>query len=136
VTNKQINEIKTKSPYILFFCSCMVKHRLLQTKAGACSYFVDFYAGPGWTVRGPPSTVYKAGELHRKHPLLRTWRKHFVVLDQFSMRYFEDQQSFVAEKRALGPIPVNGTVVFDGGNRATIGSPDSCSCGPEARSTF
>ena len=71
----------------------------------------------------PPPTVYKAGELHRKHPLLRTWRKHFVVLDQFSMRYFEDQQSFVAEKRALGPIPVNGTVVFDGGNSATMGSP-------------
>ena len=101
----------------------MLKHRLLQTKAGACSYFVDFYAGSGWTVRGPPSTVYKAGELHRKHSLLRTWRKHFVVLDQFSMRYFEDQQSFVAGKKALGTIPINGTVVFDGGNSATMGSP-------------
>jgi hypothetical protein len=70
-----------------------------------------------------PPVVVKTGELHRKHPIIKTWKKYFVVLDTYTCKYFDDATSFYSGHHAFGVISLKGAMVFNGGESGTMNAP-------------
>ncbi len=70
-----------------------------------------------------PPVVVKTGELHRKHPIIKTWKKYFVVLDTYTCKYFDDATSFYSGHHAFGIISLKGAMVFNGGESGTMNAP-------------
>ena len=70
-----------------------------------------------------PPEVVKIGELHRKHPLIKTWNKYFVVLDTYTCKYFTDATAFYSGHHAFGIISLKGAMVFNGGESGTMNAP-------------